>query len=386
LITKRIVGLMSGTSVDGVDVAVVDVRGSGISTRFRVVALGSVPYSMPTRQLILSYLNVHNTSVAEISQLNFFIGTLFADAVVKVCRQFQIPLWTLDLIGSHGQTIYHQAIPSKFGGRHLASTMQLGEAAVIAERTGIPTVSDFRVRDVAAGGTGAPLVPYVDYLLLRHPRKNRAVLNIGGIANVTLLPRQCPVERLIAFDTGPGNMLLDAAASIRSRGTLRFDRDGALAACGRVNSDSLRRLLKDPYYRKRPPKAAGREQFGIEYTRKLLRQMKPMSTADILATLTEVTAQTVTLAIRRFSPARVKWDELIVSGGGARNLFLMSRLEALMPATCVLSSNEVGIDLDAKEAIAFAILANETWHHHPGNVPSVTGAERPVILGKITPA
>jgi anhydro-N-acetylmuramic acid kinase len=377
---------MSGTSVDGVDVAVVDVRGSGISTRFRVVALGSVPYSMATRQLILSYLNVRNTSVAEISQLNFFIGTLFADAVVKVCRQFQVPLSTLDLIGSHGQTIYHQAIPSKFGGRRLASTMQLGEAAVIAERTGIPTVSDFRVRDVAAGGTGAPLVPYVDYLLLRHPRKNRAVLNVGGIANVTLIPRQCPVERLIAFDTGPGNMLLDAAASIRSRGTLRFDQDGALAARGRVNSHSLRQLLIDPYYKKRPPKAAGREQFGIEYTRRLLRRMKTMSTADVLATLTEVTARTVTLAIRRFSPPRLKWDELIVSGGGARNLFLMSRLEALMPGTRVLSSNEVGIDLDAKEAIAFAILANETWQHHPGNVPSVTGAQRPVILGKITPA
>jgi anhydro-N-acetylmuramic acid kinase len=383
---KRIIGLMSGTSADGVDVAVVDIRGKGLSTRFRMIAYEAVPYSRSSHRLILSFLNARGVSVAEISQLNFLIGNLFAEAVLDCCRRHNISLRSVDLIASHGQTIYHQSVRSSFGGRPIASTLQLGESAVIAERTGISTISDFRVRDVAAGGTGAPLVPYVDYLLLRSRTKSRVALNIGGIANVTIIPRKGRLAHLRAFDTGPGNMMMDAAVSIRSRGNLDFDRDGALAARGRVIPSLLQRLLKHPFYRKRPPKAAGREQFGIEYTEKILRGMRSAGVEDLLATFAELTARTIVTALRKFARPRDPIDELIVSGGGARNRFLMSRLQGLLPKTRVMTSSEVGIDLDAKEAIAFAILANESWQHRPANVPSVTGARRPVILGKITPA
>jgi anhydro-N-acetylmuramic acid kinase len=383
---RRIIGLMSGTSADGVDVAVVDVQGHGLSTRFRMKAHEAVPYSRNVRRLILSFLNARGISVAEISQLNFLLGNLFAEAVLRCCRRHNISLRSVDLIGSHGQTVYHQALRSPFGGRPIASTLQLGEAAVIAERTGITTISDFRVRDVAAGGTGAPLVPFVDYLILRSRTKSRVALNIGGIANVTIIPRRGRLAQLLAFDTGPGNMMMDAAVLIRSQEKLSFDRDGALATQGRVISSLLRQLLKHPFYRKHPPKAAGREQFGIEYTEKILQGVRSAGVEDLLATFAELTVRTIVSSLDRYARTCVPLDELIVSGGGARNFFLMSRLQCLLPGSRVMTSSEVGIDLDAKEALAFAILANETWQHHPANVPSVTGARRPVILGKITPA
>jgi anhydro-N-acetylmuramic acid kinase len=383
---RRIIGLMSGTSADGVDAAVVDVWGKGLSTRFRMTAFESVPYPKRTRQLILSFLNASGITVAEISQLNFLIGHLFAEAVMHCCRRHHIALKSVDLVGSHGQTVYHQSVSSSFGGRAMASTLQLGEPAVIAERTGITTISDFRVRDIAAGGTGAPLVPYVDYLLLRSPSRSRVALNVGGIANLTLIPRNCRLAELRAFDTGPGNMMMDAAVAIYSKGRLNFDRDGALASRGRVIPRALQWLLKHPFYRRRPPKAAGREQFGIEYTEGALRRMRSARVEDVLATLADLTARTVLEALVKYARPSGPVDELIVSGGGARNRFLMSRLQFLLPKTRVMTSSDVGIDLDAKEAIAFALLANETWHHHPANVPSVTGAHHPVILGKITPA
>ncbi|MBZ5554307.1 MAG: anhydro-N-acetylmuramic acid kinase [Acidobacteriia bacterium] len=381
---RRIIGLMSGTSADGVDAAVVDVWGKGLSTRFRMAAFESIPYPKRTRQLILSFLNARGITVAEISQLNFLIGHLFAEAVLRCCRRHHIPLKSVDLVGSHGQTVYHQSVASSFGGRAMTSTLQLGEPAVIAERTRITTISDFRVRDVAAGGTGAPLVPYVDYLLLRSRSRNRVALNVGGIANLTLIPRNCRLSELRAFDTGPGNMMMDAAVAIRSRGKLNFDRHGALASRGRVIPSALQWLLKHPFYRRRPPKAAGREQFGIEYTEAALRRMRSARVEDVLATLVELTVRTILSALEKYAGPSGPIDELIVSGGGARNRFLMSRLQFLLPETRVMTSSEVGIDLDAKEAIAFALLANETWHHQPANVPSVTGAHHPVILGKIT--
>lgn len=382
----RIIGLMSGTSADGVDVAVVDLQSPVAATRLRLVAFETVPYAPQTRHLILSYLNAHNISAAEISQLNFLIGELFADAVLATCRRHRIPLRSVNLIGSHGQTVYHQSVKSAFGGRRISSTLQLGEAAVIAERTGITTISDFRVRDMAAGGNGAPLLPYVDYILLRHPRKHRIALNIGGIANLTFLPRHCRREQLLAFDTGPGNMMLDAALTLRSRGKLKWDKGGRIASRGQVNAPLLTALLEHPFYRQRPPKAAGREQFGIEYTVETLRRLKSEPVENVLATLTELTAQTIVNAIGRYLPTGKSLDELIVSGGGAKNIFLMSRLQSLLPCARVVTATEMGIDSDAKEAIAFAILAHETWRHRPANVPSVTGARHPVVLGKITPA
>lgn len=383
---KRIIGLMSGTSADGVDVAIIDVRGRGASTRFKLVAWSSIPYERGAHRLIFSFLNACGISAAKISQLNFLLGNLFADAVLSVCRRHRVSLRSIDLIGSHGQTVYHQSVASSFGGRRITSTLQLGEAAVIAERTGITTISDFRVRDVAAGGTGAPLVPYVDYILLRDSRKSRVALNIGGIANITVIPRHCSLKNLVAFDTGPGNMMLDAAVALRSKGKLRFDAQGAIASRGKIHFKVLDWLLEHPFYRQRPPKAAGREQFGIEYTRGILDRMRSSSLEDTLSTLVELTARTVVEGLKRFGGGLRASDELVVSGGGARNLFLMSRLQALLPRSRVVTSSEIGIDPDAKEAIAFAILANETWHHRPANVPSVTGARHPVILGKITPA
>ncbi len=381
----RIIGLMSGTSVDGIDVAIVDIEGCGSKTRFKLVAFESPPFSSPTRQLILSFMNAQTISVQDLSQLNFFLGELFAEAALGVCKQHRVPLQSVQLIGSHGQTIYHQSVPTLVDGRRIASTLQLGEAAVIAERTGITTISDFRVRDVAAGGTGAPLVPYVDFLLLRHPKRNRVALNIGGIANITFIPKDARLESLQAFDTGPGNMMLDAAISLRSNGRLRFDQDGAMASKGLVITSILNWLLEHPFYRMRPPKAAGHEQFGAEYTSSVLRRMRSYGTEDVLATLVELTARTIVEGITRFGLRGRPIDEVIVSGGGAQNRFLMSRLQAHMPKCKVMSSAEVGIGLDAKEAIAFAILANETWHGRPSNVPSVTHARHSVILGKITP-
>jgi anhydro-N-acetylmuramic acid kinase len=252
---------------------------------------------------------------------------------------------------------------------------------VIAERTGIPVVSDFRPRDIAAGGHGAPLVPFVDYLLFRHRRLGRVALNIGGIANITAIPGGATADQVVAFDTGPGNMVIDALVSEYTKGKLKFDRDGRLAAKGHVDKRLLDKLLAGSYYRKHPPKTAGREQYGREYVEKLLAT--GLLALDLIATATALTAATVALAIERFAPMRV--DELIVSGGGARNPRIMDHLAAFLPSVAIATSSDFGIDIDAKEAIAFAILGYQTWRRRASNLPSATGARRAVVLGKITP-
>jgi anhydro-N-acetylmuramic acid kinase len=345
--------LISGTSVDGIDVAVVDI-GEGI----QVVAAATVPYPPEVREAILSVSNA-TAHVGTIARLNFLLGEFFAEAIGGT----GVPLNTIELIGSHGQTIFHQGAPVEFLGRKVASTMQIGEAAVIAERTGIETIADFRTADLAAGGNGAPLVPFLDYDLFRHPEIARVALNIGGIANITVIPADAKPDDIIAFDTGPGNMVMDAVAP-------PFDRDGDEARSGKVNGELLSRLLKDPYYRNDPPKSCGREQYGAEFVRE--------SGIDI-ATATELTARTIALAIGRYPATR----EVIVSGGGAHNRYLMGRLSALIPAR-VTTSAEFGIDVDSKEAILFALLAYQTYHGRPGNLPSATGARKPMILGKIS--
>ncbi len=349
----RVAGLISGTSVDGIDVAVVDI-GEGV----HVVATATVPYSPDVRAAILSVSNAA-THTATIARLNFLLGELFAEALVKT----GVPLNTIELIGSHGQTIFHEGEPVEFLGRRVASTMQIGEAAVIAECTGIDTVADFRPSDIAAGGKGAPLVPFLDYQLFRHATMARVALNIGGIANITVIPANAKPEDIIAFDTGPGNMIMDAVAP-------PFDRDGERARAGQVNAALLERLLADPYYRRDPPKSCGREQYGAEFVRE---------TRIDIATATELTARTIALAIARYPDTR----EVIVSGGGAHNRYLMERLAALVHAR-VTTSAEFGIGVDTKEAILFAVLAYETFHGHAGNLPTATGARKPVILGKIS--
>jgi anhydro-N-acetylmuramic acid kinase len=339
----RVAGLISGTSVDGIDVAVCDITDDAIA----LVASGTVPYPREVREAILAVSNA-SAHVGEISRLNFMIGELFADALARTFR-----LESVELIGSHGQTIFH----------HGESTLQIGEAAVIAQRTGKPVVADFRVADMAAGGRGAPLAPFLDYWLFRDPQRDRVALNIGGIANITVIPAGARPDDVVAFDTGPGNMVMDALAP-------PFDRNGERARGGRVNELLLAGLLQDPYYAQPPPKSAGREQYGREFIER---------TQIDIATAAELTVRTIALAIERY-PAT---QEVIVSGGGAHNLWLIERLcDSLQPR--LIASADLGVDVDAKEAMLFALLAWETWHLRPGNLPSATGATRPKILGKIS--
>ena len=372
-----VAGLISGTSVDAIDVALVDLRGAGLGLRVRPLAHYSFPYPPGAREAILGISNT-NTHTAAVARCNVLVGEWFADAVQRACRRAKIPLSRVGLIGSHGQTIFHQGRREKLLGRAVACTLQIGEPAVIASRTGVDVVADFRPADLAADGQGAPLVPYVDYLLFRSPRVNRVALNIGGIGNLTSIPAGATPEQVIAFDTGPGNMILDALADHFSRGRERYDRDGRRAARGRVHVPLLRELLRDPYFRQRPPKSAGREQYGAEFVADLLSH--GLAPADLMGTVTQFTAVSIALGIRRFA---VWPGEVIVSGGGLRNPQLMARLAAFLPGVRLRTSHDFGIDSDAKEAIAFAVLAYETWHRRPSNLPSATGARRPVILGKV---
>ncbi len=362
----RVAGLISGTSVDGIDVAIVDIRGRSIAT----LAHGSVPYPAPLRSRILAASNA-TAHTGEVSRLNFEIGERFADALLRACRKKQIPIDSIELIGSHGQTIYHE---------HRKNTLQLGEGAVIAERTGIPVVSDFRTADIAAGGAGAPLVPFLDYLVFRHARRGRIALNLGGIANVTIIPPGAQPADVMAFDTGPANMVIDALVGRLSEGKQFFDRGGAIAAKGKIDNDLLAQLLRAPYFRQKPPKSVGREQYGVEFIDSLLAT--GLLLPDLIATATTFTASTVALAVRRYATAGA-WD-LIASGGGVHNATLMAQIMSLLPDVTVARTSEFGIDADAKEAIAFALLAHETYHHREGNIPSATGARHAAVLGKLS--
>ncbi len=378
---------MSGTSADGIDVALVEIRGAGFRIRVRPLAHYTFPYPPRVREAVLAASDAV-VSTAQIANLNFLLGELFAEAVQRACRLAQVPIQRLDLIGSHGQTIYHQGRPRRLLGRQIASTLQIGEPALIAARTGVNVVADFRPADIAAGGQGAPLVPYVDYLLYRSPRVSRVALNIGGIANVTVIPAGATPQQVIAFDTGPGNMILDALAAHFSGGRQRYDRNGRLAARGRVDRKLLDKLLRDPYLRRSPPKSAGREQYGAAFVHGLLGAS--LAPQDLMATVTAFTAASIAAGLRRFAGGsfarRNKGRpsvELIVSGGGLRNPRLMAHLAAFLPEARIRASSDFGIDSDAKEAVAFAVLAYETYHRRPANLPSATGARRPQILGKL---
>ncbi len=359
----RVAGVMSGTSLDGIDVAVVEVRGRKVTT----IGFQSTAYPGELRRRILAVSNAV-AHTAEISRLNFELGERYAVAVLRAVKRYG----PVQLIGCHGQTIYHE-------GR--SNTMQIGEAAVLAERTGVPVVSNFRARDIAAGGQGAPLVPYVDYLLFRHPGRTRVALNIGGIANVTVIPPGARPDDVIAFDTGPGNMVVDALAREFTGGRMNYDRDGKIAASGKVDRALLRDLLADPYYRRKPPKSAGREQYGTEFVGRLKQTGRPL--ADLIATASALTAAAIAGALCLVAcPPPI---DLIASGGGVHNRYLMAHLAALLPEASISTSSDFGIDTDAKEAIAFAVLASETWRRKPSNLPSATGAGAPVVLGDLTP-
>jgi anhydro-N-acetylmuramic acid kinase len=371
----RVAGLMSGTSLDGIDVAIVDISGKKINCR----AFHSIPYPKAVREALLSVSN-NITHTATISRLNFLLGALYADAIHETCRRHRLKIETIDLCGLHGQTIFHEGQPVEYLGMRVSSTLQIGEAAVVAERTGIHTISNFRERDIAAGGKGAPLVPYVDYLLFRHRRIGRIALNIGGIANITAIPAAAQPADIVAFDTGPGNMIIDELVSHKTQGRQRYDRDGRIARASKIHPRMLEAMLSDPYFALDPPKSAGREQFGREFASGLIATGLPID--DLIATATEFTAQSIARAIRPYK----KIGEVIASGGGIHNRQIMRRLRGLLPSLAIATTADHGIDPDAKEAIAFAVLAHEFARARPANIPSATGARHPAILGKSSPA
>jgi anhydro-N-acetylmuramic acid kinase len=377
------VGLMAGTSMDGIDAALVSISRPPEKPRVKLLAFLTQPYRTSEREAITHVAAGGPASASAISQLNFLLGELFADATLAVCRRGRVSPKRLTVVGSHGQTIYHQGTRSREAGREIASTLQIAEPAVIAERTGARVVADFRTADMAAGGQGAPLVPMVDYLLLRHQREGRVALNIGGIANVTVIPAGAKPEDVFGFDTGPGNMVIDALVRHFTRGRKSYDAGGRVARQGNIDEVILAAALADPFFQRQPPKSAGREQFGQGFLKKHFLTRRRVRFEDAVRTATELTARTVAQALECFVFPRVKVRRLIVSGGGAHNKHLMRRLGELLPQLEIELSDRYGLPVDAKEAIAFAVLADRTMHGLPGNLPSVTGADRAVILGKL---
>jgi anhydro-N-acetylmuramic acid kinase len=374
-------GIMSGTSADGIDVALVRVSGR----KARLEDFAAFPFPARIRGAILRLGEGRAATAGEISQLNFLLGEVFAEAALAACGKFRVRPSQIALIGSHGQTVFHQGVATSFCGRRVASTLQIGEPSVIAGRTGITTVGDFRPADMAAGGQGAPLVPFVDYLLYRDASVGRAALNIGGIANVTVIPRGAKIEEVCAFDIGPGNMVIDALVRHFTHRRKAFDRDAEMAGRGNVLPGLLTALLRDKYFLKRPPKTAGREQYGEKYVRQVVahREARRARAGDVIRTVTILTALSIVDAIHRFVPRRAGVSELIVSGGGAHNPLLMAQMEAALPGIRFRASEEFGVPGDAKEAFAFALLGWETLHRRAANVPGATGARKAVVLGKV---
>ncbi len=381
-----VLGMMSGTSADGIDVALARVSGAPPNLNAKLLGHTSVKFPPALRKEILRVAEQYPITAGALSQLNFRLGELFADAALAACRKFRIPQKKIALIGSHGQTIFHQGKPVSFLGRPTASTLQIGEASIISARTGITTIGDFRPSDIALGGQGAPLVPYADYLLYRHPKLGRVSLNLGGIANITVLPPAAKPHQVLAFDTGPANMLIDALVSHFTRGRLRFDKNARLASQGRSIRGLLDELLSDPYLKLAPPKSTGREYFGHAYLKKLLTlgRRHHANPNDLIRAATIFTALSVVDALNRFVLPKTKIHQLIVSGGGAHNPLILAQLSAALPGVEVLPSSRLGVPEDAKEAFAFALLAYETFHQRPANLPSATGARGPAILGKIS--
>ena len=383
---KYVIGLMSGTSVDGIDAAIVEIRGHGLETEINLIAFETYPFPSGVPQRILALCQPDTGRVDDICEMNFYIGHLFAEAVKHILQKSGISASDIALIGSHGQTIHH--LPKDASTNHSASpypsTLQIGEPAVIAHETGIPTIADFRVADMAAGGQGAPLIAYPDYLLFRDSVKKVGLLNIGGIANLTVLPANCSLDSVSASDTGPGNMCIDAGVREITEGAERYDQAGRRAAQGTAYQPLIDEWLKHPFFQLQPPKTTGREMFGNTFAMECLTACRKhgLSDNDAIATLTELTVQTIANYIEQFVAKQNPIDVLYVSGGGVHNRTIMRRLGELLTDTAVEPVDNSGISADAKEAIAFAILANESLHGQAGNLPSATGASVRKILGK----
>jgi anhydro-N-acetylmuramic acid kinase len=377
-----VAGVMSGTSADGIDVALTRILGQGFKLRIEFLGHKHFPYPTAVRTAVLGTMNAGSASVADLSRLNFLLAELYAKAIRKTQQRTRTK--KLELIGCHGQTIYHQGDSVLYLGKKIASTWQTGEGAVIAARTGVPVVSDFRPADMAAGGQGAPLVPFLDYVLFRDRRVGRIVQNLGGIANLTAIPAGAKPGQVIAFDTGPGNMVIDQLMQLLF--DQPYDRDGRIAASGHILEPILEETLRNPFFRQKPPKTAGREEFGREFAQQFLRRCGQAAKADIITTATALTGISIADALRKFVLPAGTYRDYIVSGGGVANKSLMAMLA--MGATGLglklKHTDEFGIPSQAKEAVAFAVLAYQTWHRQPSSIPSATGAKRAAVLGKIS--
>lgn len=381
-----VLGLMSGTSADGIDVALAKISGAPPKLNAKLLNHTSINFRPSLRKEILRVAEQQPLSAGELSQLNFRLGEVFAEAALAACKRFRIATKKVAIIGSHGQTIFHRGQPTTYFGRPTASTLQIGEPSIIAGRTGITTVADFRPADMAQGGQGAPLVPYADYLLYRHPKLGRVSLNLGGIANITVLPAAAKPSHVFAFDTGPANMLIDALVSHFTHGRQRFDRNATIAQTGRSIPAFIDELMRDPFLKQPPPKSTGREYYGLSYVKKLLaaarrHKAKP---ADLIRAATIFTALSIVDALNRFVLPKHEIHQVIVSGGGARNPLILAQLAATLPEIEIVPSAQLGVPEDAKEAYAFALMAYETFHQRASNLPSATGATGSAILGKIS--
>ncbi|HFJ9453330.1 anhydro-N-acetylmuramic acid kinase AnmK [Bacillus tropicus] len=376
-----IAGVMSGTSLDGIDVALVRIEGSGVDSKVKLIHFTTVPFRNDIKSEIQQALSIENSNVQLICSLNFKLGLCFANAVKEVCKEANFSLEQLDLIGSHGQTIYHQPKPE---GNMISSTLQIGEPAVITYETNTTVISNFRTMDMAAGGQGAPLVPFSEVILYRDPSKNRLLQNIGGIGNVTVIPSQKSDQNVIAFDTGPGNMIIDEVCQRLFQ--LPYDQNGEIAEQGEVVDEILTYCMNHPFLKMNPPKSTGREQFGEEFVSQLLKRYEKHSKENILTTVTMFTASSIVHHYKEFILPYYEIDEVILGGGGSYNDTLVEMIRyGLKDEKCTIFIQEdIGYSSEAKEAIAFAILANETYHRNPSNVPSATGAKKSVVLGNVT--
>ena len=380
---KYVIGLMSGTSVDAVDAALVEITGNGYSTKINLIGYIEFPYPDGFKEFVLRNSTKDSSNVEEICKLNFLIPQFYNEAINKLCNELSFDKRKINLIGSHGQTIHHLPQKENLFSKNSASTLQIGDPSVLAKLSGIITIGDFRVGDIALGGQGAPLVPYFDYIIFHSNDKNRALLNIGGISNFTILNKNGLEEEVYAFDTGPGNMLSDILS--KKYFNKPFDEDGNFALSGKVNDDLFNALLlKDNYIKVKPPKSTGREYYGEKYLTDLLNEFSELSKYDWLTTIAELTAFAIYDNYKNFVQSETKIDELVISGGGAKNKYIYKRLKEYFGNQVELKIiDEIGISSDAKEAICFAVLANETISGNSTNIPRTTGASRSTILGKI---
>lgn len=380
--TKLIIGLMSGTSVDGIDVVLLKVTGSGTNTKFEQLEFETYPFPEGLKEFVLKNSLKDTSNVEDICRLNMLYPQLYAEAIFKLCEKAKIKISDVDLIGNHGQTIHHLPKPHQMFGYTVTSTLQISDTSALAKLTGVVTVGNFRNADMAFGGQGAPLVPYFDYIIFSSKEKNRGLLNIGGISNMTVLPKNCTVKDVLAFDCGPGNMIIDGL--MKKFYSKSYDKDGEIAQSGKLNEKLFSFLKEHEYYQVSPPKSTGREIFGEKYIEQILNVAGNIPKEDIIRCVTEITAYAIHYNYEKYMKSETEIEELLASGGGAHNKYMMQLLQKYFGSAKVMKIEEYGFSSDAKEAICFAILANETISGNPANVPRTTGAKEPVILGTIS--